>query len=364
MRLYYAQNKEDLFIKAFFPDITNGFYIDVGANDPILDSVTKLLYDEGWSGINVEPIQGLADALRRERPRDTILQIGISNKAGKLTFTEYPEGNGLSTFNDSMRDYYKQGDHPFPTSNVKEYTVPVKTLNDVIKEAKPAHIHVLKIDVEGYEYEVIEGNDWHVNRPELICIEANHINHDWRPVLEKNKYHLVFFDGVNNYYLAEESLSRKDNFDYPDTVFAGNPVYYPAYLEISKPLESQLKALSQKVQDQEENIALLHRQQRDVRFLAKRLAIEVQLRLNKRAKGNTQRSGLTYAHDESIQAKLAEPKQKSDSLISFIHERDSVNVQSHKQSVIAALKPIPWKVAAAVFSTMIIVAKKGVRFVR
>ena len=364
MRLYYAQNKEDLFIKAFFPDVTDGFYIDVGANDPVIDSVTKLLYDEGWSGINIEPIQNLADSLKRERPRDTTLQIGISNKASKLTFTEYPDGNGLSTFNDSMREYYKQGDHPFPTANVKEYSVPVKTLNDVIKEVKPAHIHALKIDVEGYEYEVIEGNDWRVNRPELICIEANHINHDWQPILEKNKYYLVFFDGVNNYYLAEESLSRKDNFDYPDTVFAGNPVYYPAYLEISKPLESRLNALSQKAQDQEDSIALLHRQQRDVRFLAKRLSAEIQLRLNKRAMGNTQRGGLTYISDESIRAKLSGPKRKASDLTSFIHERDRANVISQKRSVIDVLRPFPWRIAAAMFSLVTIIAKKGVRFVR
>ena len=51
----YAQNQEDVLLRREFPDCTNGFYIDVGANDPVWDSVTKHFYDRGWHGINIEP---------------------------------------------------------------------------------------------------------------------------------------------------------------------------------------------------------------------------------------------------------------------------------------------------------------------
>ena len=86
MRLYYAQNKEDLLIKSFFPDVKKGFYIDVGANDPVVDSVTKLFYDEGWSGINIEPIKKHIIDLDRLRPRDINLNLGLSDKTDGLTF--------------------------------------------------------------------------------------------------------------------------------------------------------------------------------------------------------------------------------------------------------------------------------------
>jgi hypothetical protein len=36
----------------------------------------------------------------------------------------------------------------------------------------------LKVDVEGLEYEVLIGNDWSKYRPEVICVEANHIDTD------------------------------------------------------------------------------------------------------------------------------------------------------------------------------------------
>jgi len=51
----YAQNYEDVMLWRALKHIENGFYIDVGAAWPSEHSVTKLFYDEGWRGINIEP---------------------------------------------------------------------------------------------------------------------------------------------------------------------------------------------------------------------------------------------------------------------------------------------------------------------
>ena len=51
----YSQNFEDVMLWRALKDVENGFYIDVGANHPAIDSVTKLFYENGWSGINIEP---------------------------------------------------------------------------------------------------------------------------------------------------------------------------------------------------------------------------------------------------------------------------------------------------------------------
>jgi FkbM family methyltransferase len=357
MRLYYAQNKEDLLIKAFFPDVKKGFYIDVGANDPVIDSVTKLLYDAGWSGINIEPIPRHAQALRQQRKRDITLNIGLSDKAGGLTLREYVNGDGLSTFDASMIKQYEGGEHAFPTKKFKEYSVQVKTLNDVITENKVEHIHFIKIDVEGFEYKVISGYGWSKVRPELICIESNHVRKDWRPLITKKGYEEVFFDGVNSYYLAKESMFREKYFNYPNAVLAGNPVYYPAVDEagdfvreaVTTSFRDQMQALSQKIGDQENQIAVLHMQQRNVRFLAKRLSEELQLRLNKRAKGNVKRVGLAYLHDESIKRKLEKPGTDRQELLGFIHERDRVNIRQKRASMSEKIKPALWAMIAWLF---------------
>ena len=49
----YAQNFEDVIIMRCFKDVEEGFYIDVGAQDPESDSVTRVFYERGWSGINI-----------------------------------------------------------------------------------------------------------------------------------------------------------------------------------------------------------------------------------------------------------------------------------------------------------------------
>src|SRR5690348_6483959 len=82
----FAQNHEDVLLRRLFPDSTDGFYIDVGANHPVYHSVTKHFYDRGWRGINIEPVPTVFEELRAQRDRDLNLCVGVSNREGSLTF--------------------------------------------------------------------------------------------------------------------------------------------------------------------------------------------------------------------------------------------------------------------------------------
>ena len=77
----YAQNAEDVRLWRVFSRKAHGFYVDVGAGDPALHSVTKLFYDGGWSGVNIEPGPGYeklvkARATRRQPRRGGLDQRG------------------------------------------------------------------------------------------------------------------------------------------------------------------------------------------------------------------------------------------------------------------------------------------------
>ena len=74
----------------------NGFYIDVGANDPTLESVTKAFYERGWSGINIEPSPKYYARLCAERARDINLPMAVSDREGELIFYDASE-SGRST---------------------------------------------------------------------------------------------------------------------------------------------------------------------------------------------------------------------------------------------------------------------------
>lgn len=241
-RYYYAQNREDLLIRAFFPDVAAGTYVDVGANHPVIDSVTKLLYDSGWSGINIEPQTLLFDELRKARPRDLNLNIGVGAEPDTLLFTEFPEANGLSTFDRSVVDRLRTVDQHARTGWAVERQVEVKTLATVIRESGLRHVHVMKVDVEGFEYEALSGMDWNGIRPELICIEADKIDptRDWRVLLEDAGYTKDFHDGLNEYWLASESGYRRSLFDYPSAVLPGSPIYYPAAIALDQEIRGSL----------------------------------------------------------------------------------------------------------------------------
>jgi FkbM family methyltransferase len=222
----YAQNREDFLIAAFFPDVEAGHYVDVGAGHPEEQSVTKLLYDRGWSGINIEPIPELAAALRAERPRDLTLQVALAATAGEATFRQYT-GWGLSTLNAEMAAEHQA--HPTSwTDEYTEYNVETVTLAGVLEEHPLPHAHVFKVDVEGAEYDVLSGVDWDRFKPDLVCIETEHIREDWYPILHSAGYEQVFHDGLNAYLLSSEARHRAAHFNYAETVLNGPTIVTPA----------------------------------------------------------------------------------------------------------------------------------------
>lgn len=192
----YAQDKEDLILWQILSDVKQGFYIDVGANSPDVYSVTKLFYENGWCGINIEPLPDMFNELEAKRERDINLNIGISNKKGKLTL--HIE-NMLSTFSkEVVADQHLDGK---PTLQVE-----VSTLATVLNAFKPSDIHFCKIDVEGFEKQVLEGMDWNY-RPWVFCMESTKPNTEipcyteWEYILLYEGYKLVYAHGINRYYV-------------------------------------------------------------------------------------------------------------------------------------------------------------------
>jgi len=97
MKLSYAQNLEDIILWRVFSDVECGVYIDVGANSPEVDSVTKLFYNAGWRGVNIEPVPSSYEELSEHRPGDiNIGKCATSEDGQKLTILKV-ESTGLST---------------------------------------------------------------------------------------------------------------------------------------------------------------------------------------------------------------------------------------------------------------------------
>lgn len=208
----YAQNLEDVILWRALQDVPNGYYVDVGAYDPVVDSVTAGFYAQGWHGLNIEANLRHLARLRAERPRDTNLAFAVSDRTGVLTFHEIeniPGGFGLSTGLPEFAEAHRAEGYAVHSRQV--VAVRLADLLDLYGE-KP--IHFLKIDVEGMEREVLLGTDLRSNRPWIVLAEATKPNspetcHErFEPVLLESGYRFAYFDGLNRFYVAEEHWTR------------------------------------------------------------------------------------------------------------------------------------------------------------
>lgn len=234
MMTSYAQNREDVLLDRLFPRGLKGFYIDVGANDPVANSVTKHFYDLGWRGVNVEPALSAFERLQELRPRDVNLNLGLSDREDTLTFHEFPPGiSGVSTFSAELAELQQEVGH-----GSQARPVPVTTLAKICAEHVDGEIDFLSIDVEGHELEVLDGGDWTRWRPRVVVVEATepattNPTHDrWEHVLVGAGYAFAAFDGLNRYYVRDEDAHLAAGLATPVNV---NDRYVP--FEYAKPFE-------------------------------------------------------------------------------------------------------------------------------
>jgi FkbM family methyltransferase len=204
---YHSQYYEDYILAFVFKGTEKGYYIDVGANNPDTENVTRSFYEKGWRGVNIEPNVLRFHQIKKARPRDSNYNCGIGSAEGTMTFY-LPGSNidGLATFDKEVADRLTRE----CSFEFKQVPVPVTTLNKIIEKASLPKINFISIDVEGFEQQVIESADLKKYRPEVLCIEATESlstmpsYYKWEHLLFKNDYLFAMFDGLNRYYVHKD----------------------------------------------------------------------------------------------------------------------------------------------------------------
>lgn len=237
----FAQNFEDVILWRCLSDVSQGFYVDFGANHPVHSSVTKWFYDNGWRGLNVEPHPELFKELARDRVRDINQQVAVSAQRGYIDFF-LVEPHGLSTLDSKLADHYRS-----LGAAVNQIVVESKSASEMLELYASETIHFMKIDIEGGEKLVLADINFEKWRPWIIVVESTkpmsmELNfYDWEHFLLDAKYLVVYDDGLNRFYLASEHYeARSKSFRLPPGVFDGFKVYDHEKYEMSVEL-SQLK---------------------------------------------------------------------------------------------------------------------------
>ena len=168
MKTSFSQNREDIVLWRALNKIGDGTYVEVGANHPKHTSISRSFYDAGWSGLLIEPSPEWHDLIRKERPRDVLVELAASEKKGTTKFVQV-EGTGYSSSKINPLD------SKFDQSlRIAEIEVQTDRLDNIISDFLPSvnQVQFMIIDVEGAESEVLEGFSFASIRPWILVVES------------------------------------------------------------------------------------------------------------------------------------------------------------------------------------------------
>ena len=201
----HSQFGEDLVLSLLLGGIRKGFYVDVGANDPVFNSNTKMFYDAGWHGINIEPTKEGYEKFLRARKGDVNLNVAVAEEEGTMTFYELGDDTTLSTLNPHNAELMSRSlGLPIRSRNIR-----TRPLSSVMKEfCKGKTVHLMSVDVEGIDLQVLKSNDWKTYRPEVLVVEGNNQFHEIVEFLDINGYLLLYNNSYNCIFINKTPASK------------------------------------------------------------------------------------------------------------------------------------------------------------
>ena len=106
-KISYSLNAVDLIIDYIFKNTKKGIYIDIGAQHPISNNNTYLLFKRGWNGINIDLDKKNIDLFNISRPNDINLNYAVSNKEEEVELYFYHETSPINTLSKAVQEYQK-----------------------------------------------------------------------------------------------------------------------------------------------------------------------------------------------------------------------------------------------------------------
>ena len=187
----------------FFKNSSNGYFIEVGANDPITNSQTYLLEELGWTGVLVEPLKACYEQCVAKRPKSKVFNVACTSpeKIGEQTIYFSHENDVMASLEKNVDDSYLEYG--------KEAKIEAVTLNSILENTGIEKIDFLSIDTEGTELDVLRGFDIKKYKPRLILLEDKLNTLGKHKFLLNGGYKLVRRIGVNNWYVPKETEFEK-----------------------------------------------------------------------------------------------------------------------------------------------------------
>jgi FkbM family methyltransferase len=195
----HLPNNESNLVREFFGNKKNGFYVDIGANDPIHESQTFHLDEMGWSGLLVEPLPQYQGFLKEKRT-GKVIGFACSSPENHNKVLQLTDNDGHSTL---QQEWFESRNK---NRVIKNIDVVCKTLDSILEENEVhPDFDFISIDIEGHEMEMLKGFDifkWH---PKLILMEDHVLSHQKHNYIVSRGYKIILRTGLNSWYVPKSS---------------------------------------------------------------------------------------------------------------------------------------------------------------
>ena len=160
---------QDTAVLEYFDYRRGGFFVDVGAAEPIRNNNTFRLENEyGWNGIAIEPHSTYAARWRKSKRTCHFVEALVLNEERKVEYNQSDYGSWTSNY---FVGDFRGGPSGIGPNGVKR-KLTSRTLTSILDEHNaPRHIEFLSIDVERAELWVLQGIDWDKYSFGVIMVE-------------------------------------------------------------------------------------------------------------------------------------------------------------------------------------------------
>jgi hypothetical protein len=161
-RIYPSEIGQDKWVlETIFPDVTDGYFVDLGSGHGTIGSNSVALERRGWTGVCIDPFPVHMEG----RTCQMFKEVVFSEPGQKMTFRA---ARGLAGLEATLGKWNTKA---MQAPAVEFTTV---TLDDILTRAHaPSFIHFISLDIEGAEYEALRAFPFDRVRVGAFAIEHN-----------------------------------------------------------------------------------------------------------------------------------------------------------------------------------------------
>ena len=153
-----------------------GVFVELGAYDGILQNNTLHFEERGWTGVLIEPQPEVFARCVQNRPKSKVYNCACVPRDYPAATVEMASVGLMSIIrgslgNRTLEEAWIARGETVQSIRHSMISVPARTLDSVLDDARISRFDLLVLDVEGAEIGVLQGLDLEKHRPEFIVCE-------------------------------------------------------------------------------------------------------------------------------------------------------------------------------------------------